>query len=689
MSDMNASTSKHLGYPPSKEKSKSGLKTFFGFLLVSCVLGLGVRVYFAPQRITPLLKEQMSLSLPQFKIGFKSAELILADGLLPALSLEMRDIEISSKKNCGAEIPPIRIQKAILPLSFFKLFERKLALSLVSVQKIEVDIENFQNGCSETAEASPAPPSTETKIVAPPSSGISIAKHVFWDDQKLAQIDQVLTGVEIDELKFYFDHHQKFLIFRNFNLRQDKAPGSFKSSYRLKSEFVLPSEYAQGDVLPTAFILAELTSEKMNFDVSTQISEGHVQLTSNVTPDVHSPMLDISIQAKQLPVSALTIYLSKLGLLSATAQPKFVWLSFSAAMKGRLDQLKQLPIEVKDVLLDGEFGQATISHVTRNSDGVFSDFILELPKVQVQKALELFGVKGPDGIFSQFGDLSGQLLFKTAKNFEFKGQWQDASLKFSRRGARSEQQIENLKFDLTYLDNRWRGKISDVELENGAFEGEIQLNFDPTFSEGEIEIASEKLEFNPSVQKNMFLGTVSGIKLNGKMNVNKFIIQSWDGELQVASLESDELSFKRAKLLSHFGGNRLSINAKIAEAEYKYNSEMRKIGKQVFLNFEDKSQNLVLTNLKAEISQASGQWTWKAMKSSLLEDRIQFSSSGDVNSSDLLTGELNLDFPKAKKLVWQFQGSWDHLSLNPVSTNLKNLLSKKADYKTLGLSTRE
>ncbi len=670
-----------------------------GFFLISCILGLGVKVFFATERLTPFLREELNTRLPQFQISFKSVELHLANGLLPAFSFEIKDIEVSYKRTCAVVIPPIRIQKANLPINLLKLFERKFAFSLISVHKIEMDIENFQNSCPDRTGASVAlspaaplvvEPATKTNTTTPQAaSNILMSENVFWDDQRLSKIGEVVSGIEFDEIKFYFDQHQKHLVFKNFNLRQHNIDNQLKASYRLKSEFVLPPEYSHGEVLPVAFIDAELNAEKMNFDISAQISEGHVQIHSVITPGAHSPMIEMNLNAKQLPVSSLAGYLTKLGFLPPNTQPKFVWLNFSALVKGRLDQLKQLPIEASEILVDGEFGQATIAHLVRNADGSLSDFILELTKVQVQKAIELLGTKGPDGIFSQFGELNGQLIFKSAKFVEFKGEWQDAALKFSRHGSRSEQQIENLKISLAFADNRWRGKISNIELENGNFDGEVRLNFDHSFDDGEIEIVNDNLEFDPAVQKSMFFGAVSGVKLNGKMSIRKFLIQSWSGDLQVRSLESDGLSFKHAKLLSHFNGSKLTISAKVAEGEYKYNNEMRKIEKQIFLNFEDRNENLIFTNMKVEITQNDGAWSWKAMKSSLLEDRIQFSSSGDVGSSELLSGEVNLDFPNAKKLVWQFQGNWDSLKLTPISPNLKSLIGKKADFKSLGLNIKE
>ena len=625
---------------------------------------------------------------------------MLANGWLPVLSLEIKNIELAQRKNCGRVIPPIRIQKATLPINFFKLLEGKFALSLISIQKFEVDIENFQNNCGERSGASVATkPDQEASppVVAQAApdmgsgSAVKTASEAFsfWDDQKLSQIDEVVRGIEFDEIKLYFDQHQKFLILKNFNLRQNKSEGLSKSKYRLKSEFILPPEFSQGEVIPTADIVADLTSEKMNFDISTQIAEGHIQINAIISPGSHSPLVEMNIKAKQLPVSAISSYLTKLELLPQKSQPKFVWLSFTANVNGRLDQLKQLPIEASDILIDGEFGQAKISHLVRNADGGLSEFVLDLPKVQILKALDLFGTKGPDGIFSQFGELSGQLQFKSTKHFEFKGEWQDAALKFSRRGSRSEQVIESIQLDFTFTENRWKGKISQIELENGDFDGEIRLNFDHAFDEGDIEIVNENIEFDPSVQKNMFYGAVSGVKLNGKMNLKKFIIQSWDGELQIKSLEADELSFKQARLLSHFGGDRLSINAKVAEGEYKYSSELRKIEKQIFFNFEDRNENLIFTNLKADLVQSEGKWSWNALKASLLEDRIQLMSSGEVKSNDSLSGEINLDFPKAKKLIWKVDGSWEHPNLNPNSNNLKNLLSKKVDFKFLGLNSKE
>jgi len=714
-------------------KKDSRLSVFLGFFLAACVLGLGVRLYFAPERITPWLRTEVSLHLPQVGINFKSAELLLSHGVFPSLSLEIYDIEIQSKDSCEERIPPIRIGRAILPIDFFKLIRGQLALSEVSVQKIEMDIENFQNNCaakssssssgsasalknsdpeasgqkpavvagslassvplaSPASSASPAPtlPPTSTSAAPQATANSSDGSNLsFWDEKKISQIDNFIAGAEFDEIKFYFDHHQKYFLLKNFNLRQSKNPGSTSGSYKLKSEFLMPQEYLQGESLPSAVILADLSAKKIMLEISSQVSEGRLLLTAFIVPGSHSPMIDLKVEAKQLPVSSFANYLMKTNVLPVGFQPKFIWLSFLAAIKGRLDQLKALPIEFRDVLLDGEFGQAKIAHAVRNPDASLSEFIVDLTKIDVQKSLDLFSVKGPDGIFSKFGDFRGVLDVKTFKNFSLRGDWQNSALKFSRHGNRTEQKIDKLKIELALIENKWRGKISDIELEKGKFSGGVDLAFDSSFEDGEINISSEDIEFDSAVQRSMFLGSMAGIAIKGKFIVSKSLVKSWEGEMQARSLDSEELNFKRATIKSRYNNNRLTLLLKIAEGEYKYNPKIKAWVKKLLFNFQDPNDFVIFTNLNAEITEVDNNWIWKNLKMSLLAGQVQLLSSGELTSHEDLSADLNLDFPKAKRLSWKLAGSLINPDFMPVSNNLKSLIGKNADYKVLGLNPRE
>jgi hypothetical protein len=679
-------------FKKSSGRKDSRLSLFLGFLLVACVLGIAVRIYFAPSRITPWLKEKIARAVPQGGIDFKFAELQLSRGVLPSLALEIHDIEIRLKNPCAENMPPIRIQNAILPVDVYRLFKGELALSEIGVHKIEVDIEDFQQNCAKPDSAlvssrpaaahgsaeSPAPVAAASQ----PLGGLAPSMHLkFWDETKVAQVAKLVAGIEFDEIKFYFDHHQKYFILKDFNLRQEAV-----GEYKLSSEFQWPQEFASGVVLPVASVHAQLNEQKIQLEISTQVSEGSVQLHSVLTPAPHSPLVEANIVVRQLPVSAFTNYLSRANLLPANAQPRFVWLSLAGELKGRLDELKQLPIEMKDILLDGEFGQATVAHLVRNSDSSLSSFNVELNRINVQKALELFSVKGPDGVLSHFGAFTGELNFKSSKNFRLKGDLENASLRFSRHGSRIDQKINKLNINLELEDGHWNGQISDVDLENGDFDGDIQLRFDRAFDQGEISLAIENIELDPKVQKTMFSGLISEMKISGKLFVSKFFIDAWQGESEIKSFESADFNFKFAKLDSQFKSHQLNIQAKVTEGEYRYSPKLRNWIKQIFLDFEDQKDHFIFTNFKADLTQIENQWVWSRLKASLLDGQVQVSSRGELDDHDQVHADLNFDFPKAKKCTWKWDGPIDEPVFRASSSNLKFLIDKNADFKSLGLN---
>lgn len=679
--------------PNASQKSSqkdSRLSLFIGFLLLACVLGTASRIYFAPDRLTPWLKGQIARAVPQGGIDFKFAELQLSRGILPSLALEIHDIEIKVQNPCARNLPPIRIQNAILPLDVYRLVKGELALSDIGVHKIEVDVEDFQQNCNAPAVAAAEPATPESRAV-PLKPGATQSENVsapvapktlaqFWDENKIAQISKLVGGIEFDEIKFYFDHRQKYLMLKDFNLAKEA-----QGEYRLKSIFHWPQEFASGVVLPSAQIHAQLNAQKIQIEISTQVAEGSIQVHSVLTPAPHSPHVEANVMVRQLPVSAFANYMTQFNLLPTNTQPRFVWLSFAGEIKGRLDELKHLPMDLKDILLDGEFGQATIPHLVRNPDASLSQFKIELSRINVQKALELFSIKGPDGVLSRYGAFTGELEFKSAKSFSLKGELEDAALRFSRRGSRIDQKINSLRIVLGLEEGQWKGQISDVDLENGDFDGQIDLQFDRGFDQGEIALGIENIEFDPKVQKIMFSGLISEMKIIGKLFVSKFLVDSWQGESEIKSFVSDEFNFKFAKLESHFRVHQLNIQAKMSEGEYLYNSKMKNWMKQAFLNFEDHKDRFIFTNFKAELTQKENHWSWSHLRSSMLEDQVQLSSRGEIDEHDQVHAEVTFDFPKVKKCSWKVEGISSDPILSAGSGPLKALIEKNADFKTLGL----
>ena len=98
------------------EVSEQGGFRWFAFAVLAAVLvGIIVRLALAPTKIERIVRTQIEYSPIRDNFAFGSAEISLADGLLPDLALVLNRAEWRLPNGCS-ESPPIRARQVRIPL---------------------------------------------------------------------------------------------------------------------------------------------------------------------------------------------------------------------------------------------------------------------------------------------------------------------------------------------------------------------------------------------------------------------------------------------------------------------------------------------------------------------------------------------------------------------------------------------
>lgn len=694
---------KQINKRPKKNQPEYKLQIFMGFFLMACILGVSFRLYFSTDRVTHFLNEQIKKRQTHVKISFKSAEMSLADGIWPEIALNLKEIEVQLPQlNCPnsekEERSPIRIGEAHIPLDILRLFRGEFALSQINIQKLELDAEVLGAKCelpkiAAQIENTNLPPSNLNEEnhsqITPSSMPISnINKEnkkllSFWKEEQVNEILTFVRALKLDEVKLYFDHHQKFFEFREFQIYQPLT----SSKLKLSTELSIPPEFTKGEILPQFSLSADLGAKEIQAYVDGHLSEGHIHAEAVFTPGEVSPDVKIHMQVKQLPLSSLGNYFKKTHLIPESADPHYVWTHFDAFMDGPLSQLKQAKVKFENLIVKGEFGELKIDEIERFPDASWSKFKMLIKKVSLQKAFDQFSYHGPEGIFSDFGVVDGEINFEDPKNLKMNLLWSNAKMRFSRFGHKADQKINRIEINTQEVQSKWFLEASNIEFEKMKPDAVIKAQFDSNFQDGEIELDSKKLVFDPEIQKIIFMGDWSSAQLHSNIIVSKSKIQSAKAQLNFEDYKSSEFKFKQLKLNSNFQNLKFDLQFKLPDAQITYNKEIRDWLKQALLGFEDLEPSLDIKNAQGQISVDTENWAIKNLKMYIPRTQTNLSAQVQLNAQDEFFGMCELNLPKYKKLVWNLGGIWPKLEWKAESQNLKQLIEHDADSKTLGLKT--
>ncbi len=637
---------------------QAGWRAVFVALLIAAILGLSFRVYFSPRRIKGWIEAELQKQPAKIELKFKSAELRLARGMLPQLAVRLTDVEGRSVRSCASS-PGFRVSEIYIPFRIIPLFEGKVSVGTVHGGSVAVDLDALRDRC-ETAGASGAhggkPKGAVPAVAVAPSGETGAATgggRPWWTPEQLRTVKNLVGGLSFESLELRFERGAKFVVFQDLSVRANAGPDAVFVAADVK----VPPDLLFGQTFAPFALKATVRSDAADVEVKGSLAEGGLNgrvALASVPGDV---AIDARLRASSVPLSALLPFARRAGWFTREMHPRFLWLQCEVSVRGRARRLFQdNPLSIEKCALEGEGGRIAVEKAVIGPEGRISPFEIALAGVDIERWLTMFGERGPSGVMSRFGRLSGRGRVAAAADIEFEGSLVDAQLLFSRRSVRAQQLLPEIRGRIARKGERWNLSIEDIQLAGGAFGGRIAFDAAADLRSGALDVEVRELRFHPEVEQLLIGGGWRAFSLVGEGGLADGRLAGFKGELNVKGVEAKDVRFTELAGRVYLDGPRARIDAAVAAGEIRNGARVLALAAPVFLDHRLVEDWIPFKGAFAQISLQDRDLSWEKSSLSLRNGQIRITSAGIRRDDGTIGGWVGADYPKLKQLRWDLDG---------------------------------
>lgn len=660
----------------SKEKyveNQAGWQILFFSLAFAGVAGLGFRLYFSPDQVKEWVQTALARQHVKYDLDFERAELRLSRGAIPQLAIVLSKVSFAPHPECHPE-PSLKVAELDVPFRFFQLLAGKVSVGIISGEDIVVDLDGFKKTCDDHAptiahESTSAPTGVENAA----SSGVQkkqLAKP-WWTPEQLASLQNLVSGFEFSRVELQFEERKKKVILESFELAT--APGD--DTVRLNTNLRIPPEVTYGEILPPLTIEADAKATSAEVSITAALSEGNLEAIANLAPGAGGGLdIEAKMSVADLPLSTTVPLLTKAGLVKDDFKPKFLWLDCTASIKGKFQGLlREQPLFFEGCSIDGNGGKIRVESAVRHPNGSFDPFRVAFQNVDLRKMVETFGAKGPDGIATDFGRVTGALEVKSAQEAKFDGVFEGAQVRFSNRSVRALQGVARMHAQVDMNGERMTGSLDQVELEHGRFDGHLRFDVARDFKAGSVKIQVKELLLNPLVQKVLVAGRIGSMGGDGEASIADGRLASVKGAWKVESIDGREFRLSDADVRTEYGGGDFRVTLHAPKIELSRDSSLFVAGHPIFFGHRFNGEWIPIGKavVRATVSESNG-LQWERAEGTMEDGKIELVSVGALTRERALSGWVSVDYPSVKKLKWTLGGT----SASPVFTDDSKSLSE-------------
>gem|GEM_PF-4769029 len=702
---------------------QNGLRWFFLALLVAMGLGWSFRAALSPKQVKAIAEEALTRiaeASPELKgIQFASARLSLAKGAWPEFALVFERIEWQAPQTCP-EFVPVRAKSIRLPLSVGSLlrsgiegdFASALALGEVALEDFVIDVDEVKRSCASPVSganaASGAGPSPVTirqvlratgetvrdTLSALPveEAGATTQASKFWRTEDFDRIRPRIQGIRIDRAEVIFERRSKSVVIEDLQLNWREYAGG-EPGFQLKTRLRLPPPTVYGENLPPFQIQGDVRASIAELDVRAELNEGSLSARAQLKPVELKAQRDllseVVVELKNLPLSILTPLFHKASIVEGAFQPKFVWLDCQASVAGLFQKmLVEQPVKIRACEVSGQLGRIRVDEALRLPSGSWSPFTMKIQAVSLARLIETFDLKVPKGVVQDPGQFDGQVVVSGPQAAVLEGQWTRLHLAVQARGQHVQQKLQQLKTRAELSPRGWQGELSEIALEEGEFSGQIAWSFDRSLQNGRLQMNFSQLRLSPRVERVMWGGPVAKLKGQIEFALRDLGLVDVQAQIEARELNLDEFEAPRLELeasrgreaVAGKGPPQVRVVAKASDLAFRRSGTSFQNLRPALLGWEGPGGREFLkaqdVQLRGTIENEGFRWDKLQMTLGQGVGRVTLSSRGSVSRLAEVDQEITADYPAARHLVWGLKGSWYAPQWRPISSELKQLLSR-------------
>ncbi|WP_232469277.1 hypothetical protein [Bdellovibrio bacteriovorus] len=613
-------------------------------LILAFLLGYTTKSLLSPARLAARIEKAASHIHKDVKVSFGSAHVSLSNGILPRFAVIISNVRMESSQTCWAA-PVMEIDELRLPLSFLNLIQGRAPVRVVEANSVTLTLRDDFKDCDPTdpeqiPASRPRPavtlsPSEQSQKYRNDVRGISV-RTLKITSAKHPQYSTELMNFAVKVKSF---EPKVIEVTAKTHLMKDSQVGDYLSHANL---------YLQYKESPEAAVQAHFFGNWR---------EGHYSVIANYT--LGDQLLAVETDLKHIPLSQILAILQKYQLASRDLNGRQVWMSSKARMAGPVDEIRTLPLEIRDLRLEGDLGEMHVEKINIGSlePLKYEPILVDVKKLDIEKLLVLLNRTKQTSILGHLGSFTGRAEIVSDQKMRMRGEHAGLEFVFSNKGQRELQVIESMVGDIALDQDQWSFQIKRVEPRGGVFVGDLSLRADRDFKAVAVKTHIDELQLALPVQKLMTNGGEIGLmSLDGDLRFGEGKVQSLKGLLRLNSMNVEGVGLGKTRASFDWSKGEVLLNAQVQSMKVSPNSPTAEVLRPVTLNSWWHDGVLNLSGLTGQLGAKSAKdFSWKGFQAQASKTG-KLSTEGSWNEEARLKGHVQVKDGKIQRR-WQIQGT--------------------------------
>ncbi|WP_374033222.1 hypothetical protein ACES2I_10375 [Bdellovibrio bacteriovorus] len=613
-------------------------------LILAFLLGYTTKSLLSPARLAARIEKAASHIHKDVKVSFGSAHVSLSNGILPRFAVIISNVRMESSQTCWAA-PVMEIDELRLPLSFLNLIQGRAPVRVVEANSVTLTLRDDFKDCDPTdpeqiPASRPRPavtlsPSEQSQKYRNDVRGISV-RTLKITSAKHPQYSTELMNFAVKVKSF---EPKVIEVTAKTHLMKDSQVGDYLSHANL---------YLQYKESPEAAVQAHFFGNWR---------EGHYSVIANYT--LGDQLLALETDLKHIPLSQILAILQKYQLASRDLNGRQVWMSSKARMAGPVDEIRTLPLEIRDLRLEGDLGEMHVEKINISSlePLKYEPIQVDVKKLDIEKLLVLLNRTKQTSILGHLGSFTGRAEIVSDQKMRMSGEHAGLEFVFSNKGQRELQVIESMVGDIALDQDQWSFQIKRVEPRGGVFVGDLSLRADRDFKAVAVKTHIDELQLALPVQKLMTNGGEIGLmSLDGDLRFGEGKVQSLKGLLRLNSMNVEGVALGKTRASFDWSKGEVLLNAQVQSMKVSPNSPTAEVLRPVTLNSWWHDGVLNLSGLTGQLGAKSAKdFSWKGFQAQASKTG-KLSTEGSWNEEARLKGHVQVKDGKIQRR-WQIRGT--------------------------------
>lgn len=628
---------------------QAGMRILVSGLILAFLLGYTTRSLLTPSRVAAQIEKAASQIHKNVNVKFGSARFSFSDGILPRFEVVISNVKMESNEECWAS-PLLEVNELRLPLSLWNILRGRGAIQKIEADSVKLTLRDYLKNCSQKNEAE-SNPKSEQKT----TPGLLVR---LSPSEKTQKYRDDVRSIFIQDLKIVADKYPQFSSeLHNFNVKV-KSFDPKVIEVTAKTHFFKDSQV--GDYLSYANLYVEYKESPqpaIQTHLFGNLREGHYSIIGSYMLD--DQVLSLETDLKHIPLSQILVTLQKYNLASKELNGRQVWVSTKAHIAGPVEELRHLPLDIRDLFLEGDIGEMKVDRVDiRSIEPLqYSPIYVDIRKLDVEKLLVLLNRMKNTNILGKLGEFSGHAEIYSDKKMKMSGEHKGLEFVFSNKGQRELQVLEKMEGDIAFDGDQWKFSINEIEPRDGKFVGNISMNADRDFQKVEMKTLVQDLSLANPVQKLMTNGGKIGpLIINADVRLKNGGLAFLKGSLRLDDMSVEGLDFSKTKVSIDWAHEEILLNTQINSIKVSPESAATGVFQKVTFPSWWANDVLVLNGLTGQLRSKSLRiLSWKNFQAQIGKTG-KFTTEGSWDEEGLLRGTVvNRDGKNIKK--WFIDGS--------------------------------